>query len=229
MGGGLTLDSIFATPWQNIVSSTDDLANSHHLLAQKIEADVERPLRDFASSNRELQAMSTISGNLQAMAREVENAQKKSEKLKGKGEKAGSDKVAHATSDVENAMSQWESQAPFVFEKLQSVDESQLNHLRDVLTQFQTHEVDQVERNRVTAEQCLNALLNVETADEIKRFSSRSLSGRPKLERPGSSRVGFAPGSSLAPASPVPAADDRLSQRSGSGMLPWSFPFIAGH
>ncbi|KAJ9659002.1 hypothetical protein H2201_007524 [Coniosporium apollinis] len=207
---------IFATPWQNIVSSTDDLANSHHLLAQKIEADVERPLREFANSNRELQAMSTISGNLQAMARDVENAQKKSEKLKGKGEKAGSGKVAHAASDVENAMSQWESQAPFVFEKLQAVDESRLNHLRDVLTQFQTHEVDQVERSRVTAEQCLNALLNVETAEEIKRFSSRSLSGRPKLERPSSSRVGFAPGSSLAPTSPVPAADDRLSQRSGS-------------
>lgn len=215
--GGLTRDSIFSTPWQKIVSSTDDLAESHHTLAQKIEADVERPLRDFATTNREMQAMSTISGNLAAMAREVENAQKKSDKVRGKGEKAAANKVAQATSEVEYAMSQWESQAPFVFEKLQAVDESRLNHLRDVLTQFQTHEVDQVERSRVTAEQCLNALLNVETEEEIRSFSSRAVSGRPKLERPGSSRVG--PSSSLAPTSSIPTTDDRSSQKSGSGML----------
>ncbi|TKA65801.1 hypothetical protein B0A49_06883 [Cryomyces minteri] len=162
---------VFSNPWQKIVTSTESLAESHHLLAQKIEADVERPLRDFASTDREMQAMSTIQGNLTAMAREIDGAQKKADKLKEKGAKAAAGKVANATSDVDNARSQWASQAPFVFEKLQAVDESRLNHLRDALTQYLTHEVDQVERDRVTAEQCLNVLLNVETADEIKTFA----------------------------------------------------------
>ncbi|KAF2101976.1 hypothetical protein NA57DRAFT_34067 [Rhizodiscina lignyota] len=172
---------IFTTPWQKLVNSAETLAESHHLLAQKIEADIERPLRNFAGQNREMQAMSTISGNLAAMAKEVDNAQKKAEKLQTKGGKAATEKVASAAAEVENANSQWESQAPFVFEKLQAVDETRLNYLRDVLTQFQTHEVDQVERNRIGAEDCLNALLSVETADEIKAFQIRAVQGRPKL------------------------------------------------
>lgn len=73
-----------------------------------------------------------------------------------------------------NSSGDWDSQAPFIMEQLQAADESRCNHLRDVLTQFQTHEVDQVERNRKTAEQCLNALLTVETADEIKLFAVRN-------------------------------------------------------
>ncbi|OCK78258.1 hypothetical protein K432DRAFT_332433 [Lepidopterella palustris CBS 459.81] len=211
---------IFSTPWQRIVSSAEALADSHHQLAQKIEADVERPLRDFAASNREMQAMSTISGNLSAMAKEIDNARKKADRLKDKGAKAAAGKVATATSDVENATSQWDSQAPYVFEKLQAVDESRLNHLRDALTQFQTHEVDQVERNRVNAEETLNVLLNVETVDEIKTFSLKTVSGKPKTERKQSSIS--TPSRSLAPPPPPPPttpsthADDGSSQRSGS-------------
>ncbi|KAI9809457.1 MAG: hypothetical protein M1827_006837 [Pycnora praestabilis] len=206
---------VFATPWQRIVSSTDSLAQSHSILAQKIEMDVERPLRDFGTKNREMQAISTMQGNLAAMAKEIESAQKKSDKLKDKGGKAAAGKVATATSDVESATSQWESQAPFVFEKLQAVDESRLNHLRDVLTQFQTHEVDQVERNRVTAEDCLNALLNVETADEIFTFAARTTGRggrRPHGERQRSSRMPAT--NNQPPVTPNRAVDDAVSQRS---------------
>ena len=121
--------------------------------------------------------MSTIQGNLAALAKENEDAQKKSEKLKSKGGKAAANKVSNATSDVQNTSQQWDSQAPFVFEQLQALDENRVSHLRDVLTQFQTHEVDQVERNRVTAESCLNILLNVDTAEEISTFVART-SGR---------------------------------------------------
>jgi hypothetical protein len=197
------------------------VADSHHTLAQKIEADIERPLREFATTNREVQAMSTISGNLQAMAKEIDAAKKKSEKLRDKGAKAQASKVAIAVADVENATLQWESQAPYVFEKLQAVDESRLNHLRDVLTQFQTHEVDQVERNRVSAEETLNAVLNIETADEIQTFVLRTQRGdRPTPGRKPSS-LAATPSRSLAPppSTPsIPQEDDR-SQKSGSGMF----------
>ncbi|KAI9783938.1 MAG: hypothetical protein M1839_002883 [Geoglossum umbratile] len=203
---------IFYTPWQKIVSSTESLAASHATLAQKIEADIERPLREYATKDRDMQAMSTIQGNLSAMAKEVEAAQEKAEKLKKKGAKAPAAKVADATSGVETATSHWDSQAPYVFERLQSVDESRLNHLRDLLTQFQTHEVDQVERNRVTAEETLNVILNVETADEIKNFAARTASGKPKVER---QRSRTTTGSTLSPPTPSLVTDETASQRSG--------------
>ncbi|KAF2478175.1 uncharacterized protein BDR25DRAFT_338818 [Lindgomyces ingoldianus] len=212
---------IFFTPWHKIVSATESLAESHHQLALKIEADVERPLREFSATNREVQAMSTISGNLSAMAKEIEAAKKKADKLRDKGAKASATKVANAVSEVENATVQWESQAPYVFEKLQAVDESRLNHLRDVLTQFQTHEVDQVERNRISAEETLNVLLNIETADEIKTFSLKMQSGeKPRTSRKPSSVS--TPSRNLAPppASPAHQADDQTSQKSGSAHEP---------
>ncbi|KAF2135037.1 hypothetical protein P153DRAFT_330018 [Dothidotthia symphoricarpi CBS 119687] len=208
---------IFSTPWHKIVGATEAVAQSHQQLAHKIEADVERPLRDFAGNNREVQAMGNISGNLTAMAKDIDAAQRKCDKLKDKGAKAKPSAVGEAATELQNAELQWDSQAPYVFEKLQAVDESRLNHLRDVLTQFQTHEVDQVERSRVTAEETLNVLLNIETADEIQTWALRTRSGdHPQLGRK-QSNTPSAPSRSLAPPAtpPMPGpADDSRSQKS---------------
>ena len=133
---------------------------------------MERPLKDYQTKNREMQAISTIQGNLIAVARELESAQKKASKVSAG--KSSANKVANATSDFEAANQQWESQAPYVFEQLQALDESRVNHLRDVLTQLETHEVDQIERNRATAESCLNELLGIDTKDEISTFVAKN-------------------------------------------------------
>ena len=170
---------IFQTPWQSIVGSIQSLAESHAQLAAKMESDIEKPLKDYQHKNREMQAMTTIQGNLAAVAKDVDGAHKRAAKLSGG--KSSANKVANATSDVQAANQQWESQAPYVFEQLQALDESRINHLRDVLTQLETHEVDLVERNRITAESCLNALLNVDASDEISTFVARISGGEPSL------------------------------------------------
>lgn len=171
---------------------------------------MERPLREYSTRNRELQSMPTIQSDLAALAKTLEAAQKKVDKMREKGPKAA-EKLAMAVSAVEEASQQWESRAPFVFEQLQAIDESRVNHLRDVLTQFQTHEVDQIERSRQTAESCLNALLNVETADEIKTFAAKVSGGRQSVSRrQDSSSAGTVP---LPP--PPRIHDDAASQRSG--------------
>lgn len=217
---------VFSGPWSSLLGSADTLADSHSTLATKIEVDVERPLREFASSNREMTQMSTIQGNLRELAKDVEKAAQKTDKLRGKGDKAEVGKVASASSDLDTAQSQWESQAPYVFENLQALDETRLNHLRDALTQFQTHEVDTVERDRSTAEQCLNVILNVETADEIKTFALKAVQNKPTLGRAQRNSVATpsralpSSSSSVGPASLTPTApqteDDYTSQRSGS-------------
>ena len=213
----LTRSSIFQMPWQRIVSGTENLAQSHEMLALKIETDVETPLRQFAAKNREMQSMTTIQGNLAAIAKDFDNAQKKAEKLRDKGGRT--DRAANATSSVDDASQQWESQAPYVFEQLQSLDESRVNFLRDALTQFQTHEVDQVERNRTSAESCLNALLNIETADEIKTFAAKISAGRESsTRRRSSATAGARPQSaSLAPPPTPPSRgfEDGSSSRFG--------------
>lgn len=130
----------------------------------------------------------TISANLQTMAKELDDATEKSDKLSRKGGKANAQKVDQATARLESASQQWESQAPFIFETLQALDEQRINHLRDVLTQFETHAVDQATRSQAAAEEVLNVMLEVETAREIQNFVQRTTSGKPKIERRSTTR-----------------------------------------
>jgi hypothetical protein len=216
----LIVPSIFKGPWHQIVESTSNLAQSHHNFAQNIETDVERPLRDFASSNREMQNMSTVTGNIQSIAKEFDNANKRADKLRDKGGKAAADKVANAASSVEDAKGQWDSQAPYVFERLQAVDEARLDNLRNCLTQFQTHVIEAATSMTGGAEESLNALLNVQSSDEIQQFSTRAPSSTTTRERRQSRPQPYtAPTTnSLAPPS-IPrttSTEDAASQRSSS-------------
>lgn len=172
-----------------------------------------------------MQAMSTMQGNLGALAKEVDVAQNKIDKYQSRGERADSSKVASANQELEQAQAQWESQAPYVFENLQALDEARLNHLRDVLTQLQTHEVDQVEKDRVSAEQCLNVLLNVEIADEIKTYALKAVANRPRNDRAVRQSTGMSASSNgpasqsipnLAPTQSSASANEDASQRTGS-------------
>lgn len=202
-------NSIFQIPWQRIINAAETVAASHETFAQKIDEDVERPLREFHNKNRELASMPGVQSDLAGLAKSLEASQKKVDKAREKGPK-GADKFASAVAATEEIKQQWDSRAPFVFEQLQAADETRLNHLRDVLTQLETHETDQVERCRQAAESCLNVLLNVETADEIKTFAAKINGGRPVVPRePQSSPPPVAP---LAP--PPQFQDDSASQRS---------------
>ncbi|KAL9599215.1 MAG: hypothetical protein Q9219_003996 [cf. Caloplaca sp. 3 TL-2023] len=212
---------IFQTPWQSIISSTESLANSHSQLAQRMEADVERPLRTYQRESREMQAMSTIQGNLAAVAKELDAAQRRVEKIKAG--KSTASKIAEATSSAEAIDREWQSQAPYVFEQLQALDENRVNHLRDVLTQLQTHEADQVERSRVSAESCLNVLLNVDTKEEISTFVARTSAGAPPTMQP-TTRSRTVSGNMLS-TTPSRAQDDRASEISATsegGLRPGS-------
>ncbi|KEY76760.1 hypothetical protein BA78_5758 [Aspergillus fumigatus] len=155
--------------------------------------------------------MPGIQSDLAALAKSFEANQKKVEKAREKGPK-GAEKLAAAISAAEELREQWDSRAPFVFEQLQAADEGRVNHLRDTLTQLQTHESDQVERCRQAAESCLNVLLNVETADEIKTFAAKVNGGRPVAPRRQESIPSGGPGAPLAP--PPRIQDDAASQRS---------------
>ncbi|KAL2869326.1 uncharacterized protein BJX67DRAFT_26441 [Aspergillus lucknowensis] len=202
---------IFQIPWQRIINSVEMVASSHETFAQKIDEDVERPLREYNTKNKQLASMPGVQNDLSGLAKNLETAQKKVDKAKEKGPK-GADKLASAAAAAQEVNQQWDSRAPFVFEQLQAADESRLSHLRDVLTQLETHESDQIERCRQAAESCLNVLLNVETADEIKTFAAKMNGGRPVA--PLRQQTSPTLSSPLPP--PPRIQDDAASQRSES-------------
>lgn len=206
------------------MNSVESIADSHQNLAERISKDVEQPLRQFATQNREMQGMSTIQGNLGAMAKEFEDAQHASDKLSKKGGKASAQKVDNAAAKLQNAEQQWQAQAPFIYESLQAADERRLNHLRDILTQFETHEADRIERSRIAVEQTLTALLEVDTAQEIRNWSEATTAGRPVTDRAARQLSSAGESGGAAPPLPPPtprsthsAAASDVSKQEGPG------------
>ncbi|PKS07353.1 hypothetical protein jhhlp_005955 [Lomentospora prolificans] len=191
---------VFQGPWDKVLRSVESTAHSHFLYASRIEKDVEVPLRAFGQK-KEVHNIQTIGANLASMARELEDAQDKSEKLTKKGTKASTQKVDAAASRLSAASQQWESQAPFIFETLQVLDEQRINQLRDLLTQLLTHESDQAQRNQISAGEALQAILDIQTPKEVENFSKKITDGKVKQEKKSAptTRRPSATGSTLTP------------------------------
>ncbi|KAI6245026.1 Cytoskeletal protein syp1 [Erysiphe necator] len=162
---------VFEKPWKQLMTATEDIAKSHNYFANCIEKDVELPLRNFATTNDEMANVTTMRGNISSLARELEDAQTKNDRLSRKGGKASASKVEAASNRLQAARQQWDVQAAFVFESLQALDERRVNHLRDLLTQYQTHEADHIQLNREAVESTLKSLIEISTEAEIKNWS----------------------------------------------------------
>jgi hypothetical protein len=192
---------VFQAPWNRIIDSTESIAHAHHQLADRIEKDIEHPLRNF-SSRKDFQNMNTMSNNLSTMAKDLDESQNAVDKLTKKGGRANTSKVESATSKLESATGQWESQAPFIFESLQALDESRVNNLRDLLTQYQTHESNSAQRVQENAMETLALMLEINTEKEIESFVHRATAGKAKLPTRNSTRQSSFAGTT--PSTPVP-------------------------
>ncbi|KAK9452788.1 Muniscin C-terminal mu homology domain-containing protein [Dipodascopsis uninucleata] len=117
--------------------------------------------------------MDVIHENLAGIAQNIEHAEGKVEKYKKKGGSKSSSKISEAHENVNNAIASWDTEAPLVFEKLQNIDEQRLLSLKDLLTRFQTSEVDKAQKIVSLCEQNINALLSFEPENEIKVFSAQ--------------------------------------------------------
>jgi seryl-tRNA synthetase len=178
------------------------MAQSHHQFSERIERDIEFPLRAF-QQNKDFVNIQNISSNLNTVGRTLEEAQHAADKLGKKVGKTNAQKMDMANTKLESATQQWESQAPFVFESLQALDESRVNQLRDLLTQFQTHEADCAAQTQEGSAQALTAVLEVSTETEIQNFANKITAGKARLPTRTSTRrsstQGTPPGSIAPP------------------------------
>lgn len=172
--------SVFQVPWSRIIESVERNAQSHQLFADRLGNDVEQPLRAFPQ-RQDTQNMTNIANNLATMARELDEARSQSDKLTKKGGKASTQKVDLASSKLESATQQWESQSPFIFETLQVLDESRVNLLRDLLTQLETHESDRAQRSTDIAVETLAQMLEISTEREVQSFVQKVTAGKSSL------------------------------------------------
>lgn len=156
--------------------------------------------------------MNTVYANLAAIAKDLEDAKDKSDRLTRKGGKASTQKVDAAISRLESSTQQWDSQAPFIFETLQALDESRINQLRDLLTQYQTHESDQAQRTQDSAVETLAQMLEISTEREIQNFVQKTTAGKPRLQTRATSTRQSSIVGSQSPAPPTPQPSQQSQQ-----------------
>lgn len=161
------------------MEAVDTIAESHNLLAERIEQDIEHPLRVF-HHNKDATLINTMASNLASVVKEMDDARDKADKLNKKRGKGSTQKVDAAASKLESASQQWESQSPYIFESLQSLDELRINQMRDLLTQYQSLESDQAQRTQDRAVETLAQMIEISTETEVHQFVESVSSSRPK-------------------------------------------------
>lgn len=200
------------------MESTTAIAQAHQHLADKIAAEVEHPIREFILRNNDWAGMKNMEGNLTVIAKSIESAEEKAEKLKKRGTKAKAQQVADAATAVQNAYADWDSQAPFVFERFQVADEARCNNLKDALTRLQTLELDRTQTSMQAVEGTLAQMLDIDATQETKAFANKATGGRQTMARRQSRTSSRGTGAAVNPSTPSIITDDAVSvQSSQSG------------
>lgn len=153
---------LFEAVWMTILSSTRDNSKAASSFAHKIHHDVEQPLRHF-SSQPQWEDMKTLHRELETLAHTY---QSNDDKLRKKNKHPDDETRA-----------QWESQAPYLLEQSEIIDESRLGYLKNSLTTFGTIEADYSDKSLKISEKILNNVLSFEPLDELAAFAAQVSKG----------------------------------------------------
>ncbi|KAK9472578.1 Muniscin C-terminal mu homology domain-containing protein [Dipodascopsis tothii] len=191
----------FGATWTGFVQSAGQAADASSMFVQRLARDVIKPTGE-GTATRDWQEMRAIEEHLATVARGIDEAEERVDKVKKKGARVGATRVAGAHQDVNNAIAEWDNQAPLVFDKFQGIDEGRLLLLKNVLTRYQTCEVDKAQTVVSVCEGNLNSLLSFEPADEVQLFATQiATNGAPaELREPARPRAAPAPAPVPAPA-----------------------------
>ncbi|KAF5093411.1 hypothetical protein D0Z00_004074 [Geotrichum galactomycetum] len=159
---GLQKSGLFEAVWMSILSSTRDNSKAASSFAHKIHHDVEQPLRHF-SSQPQWEDMKTLHKELETLAHTY---QSNDDKLRKKSKHPDDETRA-----------QWESQAPYLLEQSEVIDESRLGYLKNSLTTFGTIEADYSDKSLKISEKILNNVLSFEPLDELAAFAAQVSKG----------------------------------------------------
>lgn len=151
----LSKSGLFEGVWLQVLSSTRENAKAASSFATKIHKEIEAPLRQYTTRSAQWADMKVLQSELETLANTV--------KL---------DKHRNTRANDENRV-QWESQAPFLLEQAETIDESRLGYLKNALTTYGTVEADYSDKSLKISEKVLNNVLSYEPMDEIATYAAQ--------------------------------------------------------
>ncbi|KAF9102349.1 hypothetical protein BGX29_004695 [Mortierella sp. GBA35] len=159
----------FTAPWEKLHAETVELATLHGQFSLRISNEIERPMRDFARIHPEWQNLALAETNCNRIAKEFDEKQvkvtkytKAVEKISGKKAEAAEQKLMEYTKQLESTRTAWRLEGPVILQKYQSVDQSRLDHMKQMLAAFEA--------------------LQTETALQIAELSGRTSSSAAEFD-----------------------------------------------
>lgn len=154
----LQRSGLFEAIWLAVVRSTGEVADASNSLAHKIQHDVEQPLRRYCAKSPQWMDMKVLQDELETLGQNFKNSVDHRKKKHG--------------DSPEEVRSQWENQAPYILEQVETIDESRLGHLKNLLTTFGTLEADKSEKTMKISETVLNGILSYEPIDDVAAYAA---------------------------------------------------------
>lgn len=160
----------------SLVGEISRLSDSHLKFAKRLTDEIEVPLRQQATIG-EWSKLKQYDTNLSATIKEYDEKISKIDKYRkrmdtGKKAEQTRNKMADASRALDESRMEWETEAPIVFDKYQSVDQHRLDMLKEAVARFETMQSDQAQQTMQLSERTMQLVLNFDTMKDIEDFCS---------------------------------------------------------
>ncbi|KAJ3414574.1 hypothetical protein HDV05_006313 [Chytridiales sp. JEL 0842] len=169
----------FAELWDQVLLGTLELGQIHQALGASLMDKVERPLKSRADSDPDWVKQRQWESDLMKAVKEYEDDMKKAKR--GDSESKGmvffkkSKKTdASANMSVESIKESFVNKSKALMDKAQSMDESRILVVKEVISHFATLLSDSFRRTSEIPDRLLAAALNIDIMNEIEMFCSKN-------------------------------------------------------
>ncbi|ORZ10694.1 Muniscin C-terminal mu homology domain-domain-containing protein [Lobosporangium transversale] len=178
----------FTAPWEKLNAETSELASLHNQFSLRITNEIERPLREFTKTHSEWQHLTMAEASCMRIAKEFDEKQAKVakykktlEKVSGKKGEAAEQKLIEYSMQLESTKTAWRMEGPELLQKCQSVDQSRLEHLKQMVSAFEAIQTEIVLQIAEMSGRTSTSVAEFEPVMDMELFSSEASSNMHSL------------------------------------------------
>ncbi|KAF9133108.1 hypothetical protein BGW39_010542 [Mortierella sp. 14UC] len=169
----------FTAPWEKLNAETNELATLHGQFSYRITNEIERPMRDFVRNHPEWQNIALAETNCNRIAKEFEEKQlkvtkytKAVEKVSGKKAEVAEQKLMEYTKQLESTRTAWRLEGPVVLQKYQNLDQSRLDHMKQMLVAFEALQTEMALQIAELSGRTSSSAAEFDSAMDMELFAS---------------------------------------------------------
>ncbi|KAF9580750.1 hypothetical protein BGW38_002476, partial [Lunasporangiospora selenospora] len=171
----------FNAAWERLSAETVEIATLHGQFSLRIANEIEKPLRDFARTHSEWQNLTLAEANCNRIAKEFDEKTTKVtkytravERTTGKKSGAAEQKLMDYTKQLESLRTAWRLEGPVVLQKYQDVDQSRLEHLKQVVLAFEAIQSEIALQVDQISTQCISLAAEFDSLTDIEVFAAET-------------------------------------------------------